>query len=175
MNSAKSTLKRTKNSAPLSAQQQTGVSLVEVLVAVLIMSIGMLGLAAMQNTSVKFAYDSYIRSQANFLAYDLMDRVRSNPDAAYALSQGQVPSTASCVATTASVSATNCSATEIRAADLYEWYQSAIAVFPDATLQLEQPSNGQYVMRISWDDRYELDNLDNEAEREQFIYRFDVR
>ena len=50
----------------------------EVLIALLIMSIGLLGLAALQATSLKANHGAYQRTQATFLAYDIMDRMRAN-------------------------------------------------------------------------------------------------
>ena len=50
----------------------------EVLIALLIMSIGLLGLAALQATSLRANHGAYQRTQATFLAYDIMDRMRAN-------------------------------------------------------------------------------------------------
>ena len=56
---------------------QTGSSLLEVLVAVVVLSIGLLGLAGLQMTSIKGSHSAYMRSQATLLAYDLADRART--------------------------------------------------------------------------------------------------
>jgi type IV pilus assembly protein PilV len=48
------------------------------MVALLIFSIGLLGLAMLQGTGLKFNTDSYARTQATILAYDLIDRMRAN-------------------------------------------------------------------------------------------------
>ncbi len=64
---------------------QTGVSLIEVLVSLLIMGIGLLGAAALQLNALKFTDSSALTSQASFIAYDMMDRIRANPDGNYAL------------------------------------------------------------------------------------------
>lgn len=58
--------------------RQRGLSLIEVLVAIFILAVGLLGLAAMQLQSLKFTQGSQWRSQANFLAYDIVERVRAN-------------------------------------------------------------------------------------------------
>lgn len=55
-----------------------GLTLVEILVALIVLSIGLLGLATMQTSSVKFTTSAYQRTQATALAYDLVDRMRSN-------------------------------------------------------------------------------------------------
>lgn len=59
-----------------------GFSLVEVLVALLVLSIGLLGLAGLQAGSVQANNSAYLRSQATVLAYDLLDRMRANRAAA---------------------------------------------------------------------------------------------
>lgn len=61
-----------------SSQTQTGFTLIEVLVSIVILAIGLLGLAAMQLQSLKFTQGSQWRSQANFLAYDIVERIRAN-------------------------------------------------------------------------------------------------
>lgn len=55
-----------------------GFSLIEVLVALLVLSIGLLGLAALQTTGLAFNHQSYERTQAVLQAYDIIDRMRAN-------------------------------------------------------------------------------------------------
>lgn len=59
-----------------------GFTLVEILVAVLVMAIGLLGIAALQTTALQFTRGAYYRSQATTLAYDIADRMRANREAA---------------------------------------------------------------------------------------------
>ncbi|HLU07628.1 MAG TPA: type IV pilus modification protein PilV [Woeseiaceae bacterium] len=59
-----------------------GLTLVEILIALLILSIGLLGLAGLQTASLKFNTSAYYRTQATALAYDLADRMRANRQAA---------------------------------------------------------------------------------------------
>lgn len=62
--------------------KQTGSSLLEVLVAVVILAFGLLGLAGLQLNSVKSSHSAYLRSQATLLAYDMADRMRVAREAA---------------------------------------------------------------------------------------------
>lgn len=64
--------------------RQGGFTLIEVLIAVLVLAIGLLGLAGLQATSLRFNHDAQLRSQATFLAYDMADRMRANRNAALA-------------------------------------------------------------------------------------------
>ncbi|MCB1751742.1 MAG: type IV pilus modification protein PilV [Gammaproteobacteria bacterium] len=78
-----------------------GFTLVEVLVTVVIFSVGLLGLAGLQATGIKLNHSSLLRSQATLLAYDIIDCMRANqgsskanlPDYAIAMNASP-PSTA---------------------------------------------------------------------------------
>jgi len=61
---------------PVSANK--GFTLVEVLVTVVIFSVGLLGLAGLQATGIKLNHSSLIRSQATLLVYDIVDCMRAN-------------------------------------------------------------------------------------------------
>jgi len=57
-----------------------GLSLIEILVTVVVLSIGLLGIAGMQAQGVKYSHDSYARSQATMMANELIERMHANPD-----------------------------------------------------------------------------------------------
>lgn len=59
-----------------------GLTLVEILVALLVLSIGLLGLAGLQTLSLRFNTSAAQRTQATALAYDFADRLRANRQAA---------------------------------------------------------------------------------------------
>jgi type IV pilus assembly protein PilV len=61
-------------------RHQKGMTLIEVLVSVLILAIGILGAAAIQLNALKYTDSSAMTSQASFIAYDMMDRIRANVD-----------------------------------------------------------------------------------------------
>jgi len=69
---------KTSRSPPRAAAFQRGVSLMEVLVANIVLSIGLLGLAGLQAAGMRVGQSSLHRSQAAQLAYDMIDRVRAN-------------------------------------------------------------------------------------------------
>jgi type IV pilus assembly protein PilV len=60
-------------------QRQSGFSLLEVLIALLILSIGLLGLAALQTTGLRSNQMASMRTRATEVAYDITDRMRANP------------------------------------------------------------------------------------------------
>ena len=61
-----------------------GFTLLEVLIAVVILSIGLLGLASLQAHGMKNNHSAYLRSQAVYHAYDVVERMRSNHASALA-------------------------------------------------------------------------------------------
>ena len=73
----------TKYNAPLS--KQTGFTLLEILISIFILAIGLLGLAALQTTSLKNNHSAQYRTTATVSAYDIIDRMRLNPDADYTI------------------------------------------------------------------------------------------
>jgi type IV pilus assembly protein PilV len=63
-------------------RNQRGVGLIEVLVAVLVLSLGLLGMAGMQARALKTNQSSYARSQAVMLSYYILDAMRADSAAA---------------------------------------------------------------------------------------------
>lgn len=64
--------------------KNSGFSLLEVLIALIVLSIGLLGLAAIQITGLKDNQSAYYRTSATVLAYDMADRMRLNRSVAEA-------------------------------------------------------------------------------------------
>jgi len=151
-------------------KQQAGVSLIEVLITIIIMAIGLLGIAGLQNTSLKFSYESYLRTQGSFLAYDLIDRIRANPDGGpYNLAFNETPPQVDCF------DGDTCSETDIRQFDLYYWKQQVDELLPEAMVDVRfDPVQSMYTLRIEWDDRVEKDVEDIATETKEFIYTFQV-
>jgi type IV pilus assembly protein PilV len=123
-------------------RQSKGFTLVEVLVAMVIMAIGLLGLAGLQTLSLKDNQDAYLYSQATALAYEMSDRIKANS----AFWQGAVP-TPSCPAAKLCDSIVNqCSTAEIANFDYCYWKDSVakkLVAGAGAVVTLSQgPGNG---------------------------------
>jgi type IV pilus assembly protein PilV len=109
--------------------------MIEVLVAVLVMGIGVLGVAGLQMVSLQNNRAALVRAEAVTLAYDMMDRIRANPagaptGAAYGgLGLGDAPPGATnCLAA-------DCSAAQMVAFDQASWKCLLGAHHGDATCQ----------------------------------------
>lgn len=84
MSAHSSSLSPVRRRAPGSAAAVRGVGLIEVLVAVLVLAIGLLGVAAMQATALRNSQSSLERSQGVMHVYTILDAMRANPNAARA-------------------------------------------------------------------------------------------
>ncbi len=102
--------------------KQTGIGMLEVLIALLIMSIGILGVARMQGLSVVQNHEAQQRSQAVFIANDLLSKIRINPTAvvSYVGMYGSGQSASSVITCD---STQLCSPAQIAQYDLYYWEQ----------------------------------------------------
>ena len=116
---------------------QRGLSMVESLVALVVLSIGLLGIASLYVTSLRTGRTALIRTQAVSLVSDLGDRIRANSranttaPAAYDLATyGGAPVTHGCV------SASNCSADQLAEDDLSHWLDNVNATLPGPVAQV---------------------------------------
>lgn len=75
---------RLRSPAPSPKHHQQGLSLIEVLIAALILAIGLLGIAAMQAVTLKNSQSAFDRTQAVVLSYSMFDAMRANATAARA-------------------------------------------------------------------------------------------
>lgn len=108
---------------------QSGSSLIEVLITLLIFTVGMLGLAALQLNALQGSSSSAQRSQSTWILQDIAERMRANPAgtaAQYAAAPNCAnPPTSRCAdyydpATAAKVAAQNCTAAQMAAFDRWE-------------------------------------------------------
>ncbi|WP_196159233.1 type IV pilus modification protein PilV [Reinekea sp. G2M2-21] len=58
--------------------KQTGAGLLEVLIAVIVLAVGLLGFAALQTQALRMNYETLQQARASSLAEDILDRMRSN-------------------------------------------------------------------------------------------------
>jgi type IV pilus assembly protein PilV len=148
-------------------KKQSGFTLIEVLIALVILSFGLLGLAGLQATSLRNNLSAYHRSQATQLAYDMADRMRAN----LADAGTYAASTYSTVAPTAATQqagcttvANPCASAAMAQQDLFEWNRNIIGgpatgglPLTPATLPLGQglitvAAPPIYQISVNWDD-----------------------
>ena len=103
-------------------ETQRGFSLLEVMITVFILAVGILGVSGMQLASLKGNQGAYHRSQANFLAADILDRMRANADGFEAGSYNGIDTSSSSASKPACITSDEgCNSASIATNDIYEW------------------------------------------------------
>jgi type IV pilus assembly protein PilV len=124
----------------------TGFSLVEVLIALIIMSVGMLGIAGLYVHSMQAGRTSLFRHHAVTLAGDVADRIRANPlgGAAYEEKAGDE---------LCAVGGANCTAADMAATDVALWLEQAAATLPEGTVAVAYDNAAvpsTYDVTVTW-------------------------
>lgn len=140
-----------------------GFSLVEALVALVVLSVGMLGIAGLYLESLRSGRVTILRSQAVTLASDLADRIRANRAGAagYAHDVADEPATvAACLG-----SAGTCTPAEMAETDKAQWVAAIAAALPGGAGEVvvdAATAPDTYTITITWvepgigDQTYEL-------------------
>jgi type IV pilus assembly protein PilV len=147
-----------------------GFTLLEVLVAVLVLSIGLLGLAGLQAASLRNNHSGYLRSQATILAYDYIDRMRANRDVALTtnLYETSFDNTADEQVKNCQDSANVCTSEEIAIFDKNQWKcmlggsdnvpfcsgtLSIAGTLPGGAGDVTRSANGDYLIQVRYQER----------------------
>lgn len=107
--------------------KQSGATLIEVVITVLVLATGLLAMGALQTRSLQYNQSAFMRSQANIFAYDIIDRIRLNRGSK------SVNVTAYNVDYDASAPSGNTRARD----DVTAWREAMAKVLPDAKGKIE--------------------------------------
>ena len=132
-----------------------GVSLIEVLVTVFILASGLLGMAALQSRSLSYNNIAYLNTQANMIAYDMLDRIKANTvfsvdGPGYAASLGNAPAN---YPNTCEIG--DCTPSELTAYDISQWKFILDQQLPDgdgSILKTDTPEGRIYTITVFFDD-----------------------
>ena len=129
-----------------------GFSLIEVLIALIVMSVGMLGIAGLYVHGMQAGRTSLFRHHAVMLAGDVADRIRANPDAGVEYVDA---GTAPAPATNCIDGGSDCTPAEMAANDKFLWDEQAAATLPEGDVTVGfvagaagAPSN--YTVTVNW-------------------------
>jgi type IV pilus assembly protein PilV len=132
---------------------QIGFSMVEVLVALVVLAIGLLGIAALYLNSLQSGRTAIYRTQAVTLAADLADRIRMNRTAQAAY--GTLFADAEAVVATCTTTG-GCSDADLASTDLANWKAAIAQLLPNGQGQVvvTPPVNAgdptNYVITVQW-------------------------
>lgn len=139
---------------------QQGFSLLEVLIALIILGIGMIGIARMLIIAHKTNSSSYSRQQAVQSAYDILDRIRANRLIAISGNYNVNNLVTSGTPTIPSGPSTNCetttcSSTDLASYDTWYWLAKDVAQLPNGCGSITTAtagSNTTVTVTVQWDD-----------------------
>ena len=134
----------TQIARPFATGHSGGFTLLEVLIALLVLSVGLLGIAGLQLTSLRSNHSAYLRSQATILGYDILDRIRANR------AQAQAGGYNATIDDAKDLPSTDDDPSQA-AADLKSWGTDVLAL-PGAKASVNVSADNIVSVSISWDD-----------------------
>ena len=123
--------------------KQKGFNLIEVMVALVIFSIGLLGLAGLQQVGLAQNATAMQRTLAMSHAYDIFDRMRNNKTIDYSLATAT--STPNCITAA-------CNIAQVANYDVYEWNLALANALPNG-VGFITGSPASYIVHVGWDEK----------------------
>lgn len=161
--SSRQAISRTR-SAPISPRHaQRGFSMIEVLIALVVLAIGLLGFALLQTMNLRYTQSANYRTQATNLAYDLLDQMRANR-----LYAAQYSNATFGVGDVTGANASNCSrpvgpnsvpitGAGSSASVIGRWQCQVVEALGDQASAIVTYNNGEAVVTLNWGERFTLD------------------
>jgi type IV pilus assembly protein PilV len=128
----------------MNVRRNSGFSIVEVLVALVVLSVGMLGIAGLYVTTLRASGSALYRTQAVSLASDMADRIRANPFGRETYEGAGADR--NCVA-----GGVDCSAQQMAEDDVFRW-RTQLGVLPSGAGAVTHDAGppDSYVITVSW-------------------------
>ncbi len=143
--------------------------MVEALVALVVIGVGMLGIASLYVVTLRSNGSAISRMQAVNLATDIGDRIRANRQAREAYEGAAAADGNGCLG-----EAQSCAAQEMAAHDLFVWRQQVAATLPAGTGTVAVDGAGStrtYTISISW---LEAGEAATDANRLSYVMRMQI-
>lgn len=145
-------LPNTQSTSPAQKRLERGTSLIEALVAMVVLSLGLLGLAGLQLNSMKTAQGAHLRAQAAEHAYDILDRMRADRLQArsgrYVIAMDSSPP----------------DGTSLANSELRSWLGLIAGTLPDGDGSIAMPDTETVTITIQWND-----SRSGGAQTEQYV------
>ncbi|MCS5571735.1 MAG: type IV pilus modification protein PilV [Pseudomonadales bacterium] len=130
--------------------RQKGLSLIEVMIALAVFSFGLLALAALMASGLKYNTSALHRSYATSQAYDMADRMRANRlglDAGYYNDLSESDTDPDCIES-------GCTPEQMAHYDTWQWNTDNARLLPEGagTVSLKSSDSGIYTITVAWND-----------------------
>lgn len=134
--------------------RQAGFGLIEVLAAMLVLGVGVIGFAALQIRAIHASGDAYARTQAIAISQDLAERMRVNPTqaAAYRTASNWASTAPTAAPTTCATTTADCSAATMVTYDIQSVRYNAATLLPQGLVNVETCQGSTLTcIYVSWD------------------------
>lgn len=130
--------------------RQKGLSLIEVMITLAVFSFGLLALAALMASGLKYNTSALHRSYATSQAYDMADRMRANRlglDAGYYNDLSESETDPDCIES-------GCTPEQMAHYDTWQWNTDNARLLPEGagTVSLKSSDSGIYTITVAWND-----------------------
>ena len=130
--------------------RQKGMSLIEVMIALAVFSFGLLALAALMASGLKYNTSALHRSQATNQAYDMADRIRANRlglDSGYYNGLSDSDTDPGCIES-------GCTPEQMAQYDSWQWNTDNARLLPEGAgaVGLKSSDSGIYTITVAWND-----------------------
>jgi len=167
--------------------RQGGFSLIEVMIAVLVFSVGLLGIAGLLVIATSADHGAYQRTQVSYLAQNMADRMSANMSGVWA---GAYNSSSYPITGTPPNCTAGCNAAQLAAYDQAQWSAQLNTFLPNPSATIQcintgvgyMPNTGQLAMRppyggncamtITWSDRGFGDSTGRDTQNQTFAWNF---
>ena len=145
--------------------RQKGLSLIEVMITLAVFSFGLLALAALMASGLKYNTSALHRSYATSQAYDMADRMRANRlglDAGYYNDLSESDTDPDCIES-------GCTPEQMAHYDTWQWNTDNARLLPEGagTVSLKSSDSGIYTITVAWND-----DRDPDTAPDSFIVEF---
>lgn len=124
--------------------RQAGFSLLEVLISIIVLTIGLLGVAALQGSSIRYNHSAQLRAIAIAQGHSMADRIKANKAGAEAGAYNAVSGTPS------QTSCTACTPTQLAQYDAWKWNTVNASLLPSGQGTVTG-NNNRYTITVRWD------------------------
>ncbi|MBC6904637.1 type IV pilus modification protein PilV [Saccharophagus sp. K07] len=153
-------------------RNEVGSSLVEVVVALFVLAVGMLGVLSMQVKSMQFNQSAYYYTQAVYLANEILEHMRSSPGIAntYLIGLEEAAPTASKNCNDTSVT---CSPAELRNFNLKQWRDNVTSTLVSGKASVQRVGDF-YAITVQFDDSRSSTKKDGTPELSEYVLMTEI-
>mgnify|MGYP001553747934 CR=1 FL=1 len=130
-----------------SNNKEKGFGILEILITVFVLAVGLLGIASLQTLGFKASQGSYMRTIASYKAYEMIDRMRANPDGVSAGSYDAITGTP----TATDCSQQTCNYAAMAVYDANQWNTELASLLPSGQGTVTR-SGDQFQVVVRWDE-----------------------